>query len=250
MDQELFRQAVGRVPAAGGGERTPSGIGTLGEKTLHAVLKHYFEPDTARHEQPVAGYVADIVSDSRVTEIQTRNFDQLQRKLSCFLALTDVTVVYPVAQTKWLVWIDEATGEVTKKRRSPKTGKPYEVFRELYRIRQLLCHPRLSICVVLLELEEYRLLNGWSRDKKKGSSRYDRIPVTIEGDLTLSCPADYATLIPPTLGRNFNSQDFKSASGLTLPAAQTALNVLYAVGAVRRTGKRGNAFVYERSAGG
>ena len=66
-------------------ERGGRGIGTLGEKTLHAVLKNYFEPNAANHEIKVGGFVADIVNDKGVTEIQTRSFDRLKRKLSTFL---------------------------------------------------------------------------------------------------------------------------------------------------------------------
>ncbi len=245
MDKKLFRQAVDSVTLEGGG--LSAGIGTLGEKTLHSVLKRYFEPDTSRHEVKIDGFVADIVSEGRIIEIQTRQFDKLRRKLACFLARTDVTVVYPVARTKWLIWIDEATGECTKKRKSPKTGRPYEVFPELYKIKNLLLNGRLRICVAMVDLSEYRFLNGWSRDGKKGSERYDRVPVDIADEIYLSGPNDYIKLIPGTLPDRFTSRDFKAASGLGLPPSQTALNVLHSVGAVIRAGKIKNAYVYERS---
>ena len=48
-------------------------------------------------------------------------------------------------------------------------------FKELYRIRRYLLRDGLRLKLVLLDMEEYRLLNGWSRDKKKGSTRFDRI---------------------------------------------------------------------------
>ena len=249
MDKGLFRQACERVKAEDKTARQGGGIGTLGEKTLHAVLKEYFEPEQNRHERPVSGFVADIVSDMGITEIQTRQFTRLQKKLQCFLADNDVTVVYPVAQTKWLIWIDEATGEVTKKRRSPKTGTPAEAFYELYQIRGLLRHPRLTLVVVLLELEEYRVLDGWSKDRKKGSTRYDRIPVDIAEEIYITSPEDYSRLIPETLDGSFTVKDFKAASGLSLYASGLALNVLYTVGAVVRTGKKGNAYVYARAGG-
>jgi hypothetical protein len=245
MNKELFHQACNRVMNK---ESLPSGgIGTLGEKTLHSVLKQYYEPDTACHEIKIGRYVADIVNENGVIEIQTRSFIALRQKLACFLEQSDVTVVYPVARTKWLFWIDEATGEVTKKRRSPKLGQPYEIFYELYQIRSLLAHPRLRLCVVLLELEEYRTLNGWSRDKKKGSTRYDRIPVDITGELCINTLSDYAKLIPEGLPDSLTVKDFKAASGLSLYASGLALSVLHTVGAVVRTGKKGNAYVYERS---
>ena len=246
MDRELFREACDRIIYKNAETDLPGGIGTLGEKTLHSVLKLYMEPDASRHEIRVAGFVADIVSGDRITEIQTRSFNALRGKLARFLDLSKVTVVYPVAGTKWLLWIDEATGELTKRRKSPKIGMPYEVFYELYRIKSLLSHPNLTIAVLLLELEEYRFLNGWSRDKKKGSTRYDRIPVDIAEELFIHSPDDYGKLIPPSLGADFTVKDFKAASGLSLYVSGQALNVLYSVGAVVRTGKKGNAYVYAR----
>jgi hypothetical protein len=245
MDRERFRQVCDDIVkkeayAAGG-------IGTLGEKTLHAALKDYLEPDKSRHERPVGRYVADIVTSDGIIEIQTRSFEKLRTKLECFLAQTHVTVVYPVAQVKWLIWIDEATGETTKKRRSPKIGQPFEVFPELYKIKRLLCSENLSIRIVLLHLEEYRNLNGWSKNRKKGSSRYDRIPLDIADDIVIQGPDGYQKLIPDSLAVRFTARDFKAASGLTLKSAQEALNVLHTVGAVVRVGKTGNAYLYERA---
>jgi hypothetical protein len=246
MDKKLFGEACERT-ITNKAACLSKGIGTLGEKTLHSVLKNYFGPDTACQERPLAGFVADILTDNGVVEIQTQNFDQLRKKLERFLELTDVTVVYPVARTKWLVWIDESTGETTKKRRSPKTGRPCEALYELYKIRSLLSSPRLRFCIVLLDLEEYRLLNGWSRDRKKGSERYDRIPVDIAGEVWIGGPRDYDKLIPEELKGDFTVKDFKKASGLSPYASGLALSVLYTVGAVVRTGKKGNAYVYERA---
>lgn len=171
MDRALFRAACEKIAsqaeAPAGGHGASGGIGTLGEKTLHAVLKHYYEPDISCHEIKVGSYVADIFRENAVTEIQTRQFNKLRDKLDFFLEQYTVTVVYPIPRTKWLIWMDETTGEVTKRRKSPKVGTAFDAFFELYKIKSRLCHPRLRICLVLLDMEEYRLLNGWSRNKKK-----------------------------------------------------------------------------------
>jgi hypothetical protein len=246
MDKQLFRQACDKI-INNKALYLSKGIGTLGEKTLHSVLKNYFQPDEDCHEIKITRYVADIVNRNSIIEIQTRQFNALRKKLECFLAETDVTIVYPVANTKWLIWIDETTGEITKKRKSPKIGQPYEIFPELYKIKDMLSHTNLRLCIVLVDLEEYRYLNGWSKDKKKGSSRYDRIPVDIVDELYISSPAEYIKLIPKTLTCGFTAKDFKAASGLSIKASQTALNVLYSIGAVMRTGKSGNAYVYSRN---
>ena len=43
-----------------GVERQRLGIGTYGEKTVHAIFKNYYEPDEDKHEIPIDRYVADI----------------------------------------------------------------------------------------------------------------------------------------------------------------------------------------------
>lgn len=243
--RERFRLACDKVLSSQGKR---GGIGTLSEKTLHAVLKYYYEPRESNHEIRFGRYVTDIAGENGVIEIQTRQFNKLRNKLEFLLPQTQVTVVYPVAASKWIIWIDEQTGEMTKKRKSPKRGKPWEVFFELYKIKNFLTHTNFRLCIVLLDMEEYRSLNGWSEDKKKGSSRYDRIPVSLLEEITVHSPAEYEKLIPEGLEGAFTSKEFKKASGLSLAASQTALNVLYSTGAVTRIGKQGNRYVYEKTA--
>lgn len=241
MDRMLFSQACDKII---NNERERSGIGTLSEKTLHAVLKNYFEPYADNHEIKLSNYVADIVGENGIVEIQTRSFDKLRKKLASFLEVSTVTVVYPIASTKWIIWLDETTGEFTNKRKSPKKGSMYESFFELYKIKSLLTHENFRLCLVLIDIEEYRLLNGWSTDKKKGSSRYERIPTNLIDEIYINDITEYKQLIPQGLPEQFTAKDFKTASKLTLSRSQTALNVLNHIGAIKRIGKQGRAFLY------
>jgi hypothetical protein len=241
MDKQKFTEACEKIINA---EREKCGIGTLGEKTLHAVLKEYFEPYKGNQEIKLGSFVADIVGENGIIEIQTGNFNKLRKKLESFLDVAKVTVVYPIASTKWLIWLDESTGEVTEKRKSPKKGSPYQAFYELYKIKSLLRNYNLKLCLVLLDIIEYRSLNGWSEDKKKGSTRYERIPVDIIDEIYIDTISDYSKLIPGGMPQSFTSKDFKKASGLSLSNAQTALNVLSYIGAVKNVGKSGRLNLY------
>ncbi|MGN0623314.1 MAG: hypothetical protein ACI4JA_05115, partial [Oscillospiraceae bacterium] len=120
MDSIRFDEACKKIINS---QREKNGIGTLGEKTLHAVLKNYFEPHTENQEIKVGGYVADIVGENGVIEIQTGNFNKLLKKLERFLEFCNVTVVYPIAATKYLSWMDMDSGEITSRRKSPRRGK-------------------------------------------------------------------------------------------------------------------------------
>jgi len=222
-------------------------IGTLGEKALHAVLKQYFEPDIKKHEIRVGSYIADIAADNNIIEIQTRAFNKLRGKLTEFLSISPVTVVYPLPDTKWVLWIDILTGEVSKRRKSPKRGGIYDAIPELYRIKPFLSHPAIRLCIVLIDVEEYRYLNGWSEDKKRGSTRCDRIPLDITEELWFSSTKDYCRFIPPGLHDQFTSRDLSNIAGISIRSAQTTLNILHHLGVVRRTGKQSNMYVYQRT---
>lgn len=117
MDSLRFQKACEEVI---GVKRERSGIGTLSEKTLHAVLKKYLEPHAENHEVPLGNYVADIIGENGVIEIQTGSFTPLRPKLEVLLDCTDVTVAYPIAEVKYMRWIDPETGEVSPPHKSPK----------------------------------------------------------------------------------------------------------------------------------
>lgn len=228
-------------------EKTRHGIGTLSEKTTHAILKYTYAPDPFYHEVPIAGSIADICTGEEIVEIQSAGFHALKKKLDKFLPLMPVTIVYPVPHKKWLYWIDPETGEATDKRKSPKTGSPMEIFRQLVYLLPYLTHPNLHFCIVMLDLEEYRLLDGWSRDKKRGSHRYDRIPLAIFREVRIDRPEDYMQFIPYPLPEPFTLKEFQKSAGASPRTAQNALTVLRRLGLVVQRGKAGNAYLYEVS---
>lgn len=237
-----FEQAKERVI---GIARERQGIGTLSEKTVHAVLKRYYAPDEDMHEIPIENYVADIYTGTEIIEIQTRQFNRMREKLDAFLRLYPVTIVYPIPRYKWLIWIDEESGELSKPHKSPVKGNSYMAFAELYKIKAYLKNPNLHLKFAFLDMEEYRLLNGWSRDKKRGSSRYDRIPSRLVEEVCIDSVRDYMQFVPYELEEPFTSQQFAKAAHIRKEIAQTALNILTYVECVERVGKKGNSYLYQ-----
>jgi len=221
-------------------------IGTLGEKTLHAVVKYYIEPDEYKHEVKVGSFYADIAVDDAIVEVHTRSFNTLRKKLATFMETSPVTVVYPLPKTKWLLWIDKDTGEVTKRRKSPKVGKLYDSFYELYKIKPLLGHENFRLHLIFIDVEEYRYLDGWSENKKRGSSRCDRVPVELCEEFFFNERADYLQFIPETLPEHFTTKDYKTETKVHLSTAQTALNILHHLNVIKKVGKKGNLHVYEK----
>lgn len=244
IDNARFEAAKEKII---GKNRERIGIGTLSEKTMHAVLKNYYAPDEDMHEIPIDSFVADIYTGTEIIEIQTRAMNRMRKKLEAFLTLYPVTIVYPIPREKWLYWIDEETGEISEKRKSPKKGNPYHAFIELYKIRPYLSNPNLRLKLVLIDMEEYRLLNGWSHDKKRGSERYDRIPVAFQEEICIDCINDYMQLIPYELPEHFTTKDFAKYAKIPARLAGTVLLILYDLKLVKRVGKQGKSYLYEVS---
>ena len=241
-DKKAFEEAKRKII---GTDRQRLGIGTLSEKTVHAILKNYYEPDEDRQEIPIGNYVADIFAGGEIIEIQTRQFDKLRGKLSAFLPQYPVTIVYPIPREKWIIWINEETGELSGKRKSPLKGSPYTVFPELYKIKSFLKDPHLRFKLVLLDMEEYKLLNGRGKNRKIRASRYDRIPTELVQELEMERPEDFLQFVPPELEGPFTTKDFAKAARICQTLAQVTLNILYHMEAVARVGKKGNLYLYE-----
>lgn len=242
MDNQAFEKAKQKVLLK---QNDPHGFGTLKEKTVHAVMKLYYEPEEDCHEIPIEGYIADIYSGNRIIEIQNGNFNKLRPKLEAFLPQYPVTIVLPIPHCKWLIWVDEDSGELSKRHKSPRTGTGYEAFAELYKIKQYLGHPNLSFRFVLIDMDEYRLLNGWSQDGKKGSSRYDRMPLLLYDEIVIDQTEDFRQMIPYELNELFTVKEFAAACHIQRKTASVAVNILAYLGLLEQRGKRGREYLYE-----
>ena len=243
IDFELFSQACEKMAGISRGQ---NGIGTLQEKTIHSVLKYYYAPNPNYHEIKIGSYVADICIDGEIFEVQTRNFNTMRDKLKYFLTDHEVTIIYPVAHHKWLSWLDMETGELSPKRKSPKTGSIYNIIPELYKIKMFLSNPRLHFIIALIDVEEVRYLNGWSKNKKKGSTRMDGFPIGIFDEIRIDTMSDYLKFIPDFLNDNFTSSDISKAAKIPADRASTLLNVLMETGVIERVGKQGHSYLYAK----
>ena len=245
MDTTKFLNACNRVLDSG---RLSQGIGTLGEKSVHAVLKEYFDPRFDRHEVPVGPYVADVCNEQGFFEIQTRDFARLREKLAYFLDRAPVTVVFPVAAVKWVIWLDE-DGTALPRHRTPRKLNARAILPELYKIKPLLGREGLRFCVMVMEVEDYRLRDGRGEDRKKGATKFDRIPVALLEEVWLEIPSDFLKLVPEELPETFTAKEFSKVGKLSLSGTRAGLNVLHHMGVLERVGKQGNAYIYKRAEG-
>ena len=238
MDELSFAAACRAVQEMG---RVDQGVGTLGEKTLHAVLKRMIEPDMSRHEVKLGRYTADVLNAHGVFEIQTRNLHKLKPKLTALLPYYPVTVVVPVIETKWLLTMDPETGELTGRRKSPKRGKPVDLLPELAYLKPLLLDPNLSFLLIRLEGEQLRKLTG---QKRRPVTPLEFAPTRFLGTVRLKTAEDYAALLPPDLPKEFTARGLGKALGLAAGQSSAAAGVLCHVGTIRRIGREKSAYLY------
>lgn len=225
-------------------ERLKNGIGTYSEGTLHAVLKKYFEPSSERHELNVGRYVADIVGQDGIIEIQTKQLFRMKNKIKAFLEVSDVTVVYPVSSVRYVSWVDSLTGEVLNRRKSPRKGNLYEAMVELYALREFLSDPGFHFTVVMLETEELKDFKVNKYGKKTSVRRIDRIPLKFLSEEKFFCKEDYYRLIPEGIDDNFTSADFAKSANISRSLAQYVLNLFNVIGVVKRVDRNKSGYIY------
>ena len=226
---ERFEHALSRVLE----NHEREGIGTLSEGTLHAVIKHFLDPDESHHEQKIGRSVCDVFDGERIFEIQTRQLFKLNSKLTHFLPEYNVTVVFPISAEKHVYWLDNDTGELSGGRKSTRKGRATDVLPELYGLREHLKDANFEVLVLLFKMDECRNLNGWGRGGKRGSSRYDRIPRELLDEHLLFDIDSYLELLPPELPTSFAAKEFAKLTKMSQNAAYQALLVLETVGAVK-----------------
>ncbi len=240
-DKERFDAALAASVCPQGEQK----IGLLGEKILHTTIKNYIDPDVSHQEVRVGRFYADVKNEDGIFEVQTAALDRLRRKLPAFLEAGPVTVVYPIAHVKYISWIDPQTGENTPPRRSPKLGDFSDALPEIGKIADLLGKEGLRILLLLIDADEYRLLNGWDKSGKRGSCREKLVPAALYDSFLVKDPSDLRPLLPERFPQTFTAGDVKKAFGFRDRKASFTIRALTYAGIARRIGKNGRAFVYE-----
>ncbi len=240
---ERFALAKARVISE---EMLSEGFSVYQERAIHKTVKLYIDPDREHHEVPIMDSVADVYNESGVFEVQTASPLPLLPKIEKLLASGySVTLVFPYPAITRHRWLDKETGEIvpTKARKVTPTGY-HKVARSLYAVRKFVGRVGFSIRLLPLEIEEYRILDGRGRDKKRGATLLEKLPLSLIEDISLVTPVDYLRLLPVTLGGSFTAPEYKRATHSRSRYDTVMLKFLVDIGVLRREGKRGNAYLY------
>ncbi len=221
-----------------------SGIGLLNEKPLHASLKKWYAQPGDRFEVAVEGFVIDIVRDALLLEIQTRNFAAIRSKLTNLVRSHQIRLIYPIAQEKWIVKLDEDGTNVVNRRKSPKRGRLVDLFWEMVSIpEELLSNRNFSLEVLMIREEEARRYEGTRKWRRRGWAIEERRLLEVVDQRSFDESADWLAFLPEAL-KSFTASDLAEAIDISTELAQKMAYVLRKGRVIELAGKRGRANLY------
>ncbi len=262
-----------RCKIADDDEDVYGGIGTLGEKQMHAAIKRFICPDESCHEIKIDGsalcidretdgkdntgdgksankkkrrFVADVLVGNTIYEIQTGPFSPLKEKIQWILDNTsyNIVVIHPIAETKWLNYINDENGEVERRKKSPQKGKFTDIAGELYYLRDFIGNPRFSLVLLMMEAEQYKKKSAEKSRRRSPYRKYELIPVSLLRAHVFKATDDYRAFIPDGLSSPFCVKDYSSFSGIKGRDAYSIVKTLTYLGFFEESGKIGRATAY------
>jgi hypothetical protein len=221
-----------------------AGIGVERESSLHRALKFRYAASASLTEQEVGGFVCDgIGKDGELIEVQTGSFGPLKRKIPVLTAHSPVRIVHPIILTKYIELYDEA-GALVRRRKSPRSGTVWDLFRSLLYAPELPLLPRLSIELALVDITERRVADGKGSWRRKGASIKDKDILAWHETIPLEKMRDYRRFTPFKKNEEFTVRDLAQKAHIDPVIARKTLYVLHKMKLLERKGKRGNSFVY------
>ncbi len=243
------------------GSESDCGIGTLAEKQMHAAIKRFICPDAACHEVRIdtaeekdgsakkrRKFVADILKDGRIYEIQTGRIALLREKIAWILESTDytVTVIHPVAQSRWVNVLNDEN-EIERRYRSPLKGRVSDVACELYSIKDFFDSGRFSLVVLMMEAEQYIKNTSKTKRGRPKYKKYELIPVDLLSAAVFSDCDDCKYFIPESLEGEFTVKEFSKLSKIRGMDAYSAVHSLCDMGLLEECGRIGRATAYRKT---
>ncbi len=220
------------------------------ETSLHRELKLFCAGPEARTEVRCGSYRIDAVVGQELIEIQHGSLAAIRDKVRRLLEEHNVRIVKPIVAGKLLVKRARKNGRVVERRRSPKRGTVLDVFHELVYFTKVFPHPRLTLEIVLVDVEEWRYPgHGRRRRVRRGDFQVeDQKLLAIHDRQLLRTASDVCALADCELSTPFDTTDLARRLDVGRWVAQRVAYCLREMGAIRQIAKRGNTRVYQRTA--
>ncbi|MDR0553795.1 MAG: hypothetical protein LBG76_03215 [Treponema sp.] len=221
-------------------------IGVEKESSLHQALKIRYTGSEERTEAQVAGFVCDGLRETgEMIEVQTGSFGPLREKAARLCALGPLRIIHPIAISKIIELYDTA-GVLLSRRKSPKRGSIWDLFKVLLYAPELPLLPSLTIELALVDTLEKRVQDGRGSWRRRGVSIGDKSLVAYHSTLPFRCLKDYHCFIPFSEKEEFTSQELGNRAHIKPDLARKTLYVLTKLGIVERRRRNGHAWIYRQ----
>lgn len=217
------------------------------ETSLHRQLKAHYASDGALVEQRIGRYRIDVLDGDELIEIQLASLSAIRDKIAALVKQHRVRVVKPIIARKFLIKHDCEGGQVVSRRRSPKQGVVLDVFEELVHFTRVFPHPRLTLEVVLIEVEELRHPGHGRRRRWRRNDHVvgDQRLLSVGSGATFQTAADLCRLLPKRLPKPFHTAHIATGLKVERWIAQRMAYCLRNTGAIKSVGKERGAWLYE-----
>lgn len=217
------------------------------ETSLHRDLKALYAGQGSRLEARLGPYRIDVISGDQLVEIQFGPLAAIRQKVQTLLKRHQVSVVKPIVARKLLVKRASKGGAILQRRMSPKKSDVWDLFDDLVHFIRVFPHPRLTLEVLLVDIEEWRYPgHGRRRLRRAGDFQVeDQRLLAIRQSYRLRTAADLACLISSPLAQPFHTRHLSQSLRIPVWTAQRVAYCLREAGATRVVGKRGNLHLYE-----
>ncbi len=171
----------------------------------------------------------------------------MDKKLNAFLEDSCVRIVFPLIAKKTIVWVDPDTGAFTRSSRVVKRDSIYTLVRQLVYILDYLSNEKLCVTAITLAADDYRLLNGYGKERKKRAEKLDLIPTELIDIENLTFPSFLSRCVPNTLSDVFTREEFAATTHLGGRNLWAVLKVLSELEIIKREADDGRRHRYSRN---
>lgn len=219
-------------------------INTYNESDLHKSLKEYFCPKNGKTEQPLLGSICDILCDEgQVIEIQTSNLSALRLKLEKFLPEHKVLIVYPIAVNSYIQVLNE-DGSMKHRRKSPKHGSFFQIFKELSGLYHLINNKNLSFKLIYISCEVIKTDRRLQKRRSHKPGIINKRLIKIHGIEDYKTMKAICNKVLKLLPKEFTNQDIKNL-GAKKHSSYTSW-FLKKAGIIKADGKRERFTLYKK----
>lgn len=218
-------------------------VGSLNEQPLHALLKKWYAGDNGRVEVLIDGFIVDVFKEGSIIEIQTGNFSSIKTKMETLSVNHTIKLIYPIAVEKWLLKHSKGESGLVTRRKSPKKGRPVEIFAELVSFPHLLCSERFSLEIALIKEQEVRVFTGEKPWRQHGWVTIERQLLEVLETQTYQKPSDLIKLLP-SLPERFTTRDLSRQGKMPRWLAQKMAYCLRNMGVIEQVGKKERSNLY------